>query len=576
MSTITSSIANIINGDLDTRNGQFGQTVQISSGLNLVQTPTTNFANIYNKYIINATSNITLTLCKIGTGQTQVNIGYNTMVMNIGGSTLEILENGGNSIVTLQSNQTAILIGTIAGVNDTWRYYLTSTTIGGGLSQTYDRIAFVDVNGSDVSGTVERIDLPFATAQAAITAANTARGGVTTEIWTVLIMPNGVSVGAVALREGINLTGLSQDSVISEVSVANAYSGVGSTIVNNLTISSVASNMILLNRDNAIIKFNNCQLNYPTTNTSDLVLFLAGKLYITDSTINLNANNGDVQTYIVYNMQAVNTGYFENRNNTINIISGGLQQTFTIYHTELNALSSNDMIYSENNNIMISSNLPAGTSPVINLIRNNDTTANAFGLIFSKGDTIKGVFNALNNPNLATVLVTRTNLNSEVQVIINNGDFDLGFNTANIISNNGFSVTIMDCSTVRNSFNITSAIVGAQPIIRLNQANGTKYDNTLYAAEIVDSAGTVPYNLVRESTLLCTTTTNVVNLPNIVASNTGYTYRIKNITGGAVDVTPTVTNNIDSAGLGLPYNLLNGSQVTLQNDGVTTWYVIST
>jgi len=112
MSTIPGLNRVIINGDIDSRGGQFGQTVQLTSGVNIVQTPTTNFTDIYNKYIINATANITLTLCKIGTVVNQVNIGYNVMVMNNGINTLEILENSGVSIVTLQPNQTAILIST--------------------------------------------------------------------------------------------------------------------------------------------------------------------------------------------------------------------------------------------------------------------------------------------------------------------------------------------------------------------------------------------------------------------------------------------------------------------------------
>jgi hypothetical protein len=132
-----------------------------------------------------------------------------------------------------------------------------------------EHTAFVDsVYGSDVTGTVERPDLPFVTIQAAVDAAATARQSDGNQ-WQVQIRP-GVYVENIVLSPGVDLLGIQADAsfgvfVIGTLSWADATEVEGSISAEGLDVSSLNAPVVYLGVDSTTtvrrLKFTQCQLS---------------------------------------------------------------------------------------------------------------------------------------------------------------------------------------------------------------------------------------------------------------------------------------------------------------------------
>jgi len=116
-STNKSNTGIILSGDVNTNEGQLGQTVFKSLTANSVMTPSADFESIYNKYVIDADGNYTLTLPGIQptAGSFTVNLvqlGFECIIINNDDTnTLDILEEStGARKVLLQPGESAKLI----------------------------------------------------------------------------------------------------------------------------------------------------------------------------------------------------------------------------------------------------------------------------------------------------------------------------------------------------------------------------------------------------------------------------------------------------------------------------------
>jgi len=107
----------ILSGDINTNEGQLGQTVFKSLTANAVMTPSTDFEDIYNKYVIDANGNYTLTLPGIqptagSFTANLVQLGFECIIVNNDDTnTLDVLEEStGARKVLLQPGESAKLI----------------------------------------------------------------------------------------------------------------------------------------------------------------------------------------------------------------------------------------------------------------------------------------------------------------------------------------------------------------------------------------------------------------------------------------------------------------------------------
>jgi len=165
---------------------------------------------------------------------------------------------------------------------------------------TIARKVFVTSEGNDITGLVERIDMPFRTAEAAILAAFDAKN--IGERWVVVMAPG--YFGNVNLRDEIDLLGCGESSVLGYIHVATDG---GSSNIHNVTIQPPAGDtdtIINLSADFTVNIYNS-SIIYEYLSPAIFIELDEGSLNISGCNINLTTGSDD-GTYYMFNWQHFN------------------------------------------------------------------------------------------------------------------------------------------------------------------------------------------------------------------------------------------------------------------------------
>lgn len=143
-STIESNISHKLQGDLNSGRGQFGQTVELTTGTDITHTPGVTFADYYHNYCINATANINFNLATIGVLASEVQQGHSIKIYNKGTNTISVRD-GGALVISI----TPGLIGDIIAEAGNWSGVILGGSGGGGIqSRIENGPTFVQTNNT--------------------------------------------------------------------------------------------------------------------------------------------------------------------------------------------------------------------------------------------------------------------------------------------------------------------------------------------------------------------------------------------------------------------------------------------
>jgi len=190
----------------------------------------------------------------------------------------------------------------------------------GGLGSTIARKVYVSSNGNDATGIIERIDMPFLTAQAAINAANIAKTG--SDRWVIVL---GVGYfGDILPRDGIDIIGCGKSSVIGMITVTGVT---GSSCIELVTIQPIADVSLITQNSNFSLRLKNAYIDKAYTVAFNGIVLQNGTLDIIDSDINITTSSMlGTNTFIQW--QHNNMTYLNLCNNNITVNNITQAQTF--------------------------------------------------------------------------------------------------------------------------------------------------------------------------------------------------------------------------------------------------------
>lgn len=159
-----------ISGDITSKSGQFGRTVHIDDTTGSYVQDTT-FDEIYFRYIFTSSTSffIFFQLARI---ESIVTPGYTCVIVNRTSSNISVIDaNFAVTVTSIAPGRMAIIVARSQGIPDIWEVILNVPAIvSANGSLIISNSLFVDEEiGSDITGTRERIDLPYQTLGAAAT-----------------------------------------------------------------------------------------------------------------------------------------------------------------------------------------------------------------------------------------------------------------------------------------------------------------------------------------------------------------------------------------------------------------------